>query len=114
MRPELELYLPASAVIRRIFDMALQGKNNLEIAKTVNAEGIPTTNGRKWLKTTAHRMPGDEAYTGTLIWRTNAKDGAPPETGDNRGGGEGATGRAADLPTQNVMVPCPNSDLTML
>ena len=38
----------------------------------------PTTNGKKWLKTTIHTMLDNEAYTGTLVWGTNAKDGAPP------------------------------------
>ena len=38
-RPKLELNPPADAVVRRIFDMALQGKSTLDIAKTLNAEG---------------------------------------------------------------------------
>ncbi len=77
-RPKLELNPPADAVVRRIFDMVLQGKSILDVTKTLNAEGIPTTNGKKWLKTTIHTMLDNEAYTGTLVWGTNAKDGAPP------------------------------------
>ena len=53
-RPTLELDPPADAVVRRIFDMVLQGKSILDVVKTLNAEGIPTTNGKKWLKTTIH------------------------------------------------------------
>ena len=77
-RPKLELNPPADAVVRRVFDMALQGKSTLDIAKTLNAEGIPTTNGKKWLKTTVHFVLTNEAYAGTVVWGANAKDGAPP------------------------------------
>ena len=77
-RPKLELNPPADAVVKRIFDMVLQGKSILDVTKTLNAEGIPTTNGKKWLKTTIHTMLDHEAYTGTLVWGAKAKDGAPP------------------------------------
>ena len=58
--------------------MVLQGKSILDVTKTLNDEGIPTTNGKKWLKTTIHTMLSNEAYTGTLVWGAKAKDGAPP------------------------------------
>ena len=45
--------------------MVLQGKSILDVTKTLNAEGIPTTNGKKWLKTTIHTMLSHEAYTGS-------------------------------------------------
>ena len=77
-RPKLELDPPADAVARRIFDMALQGRSTLDIAKTLNAEGIPTSNGKKWLKTTVHFILTNEAYAGTVVWGANAKDGQPP------------------------------------
>ena len=77
-RPKLELNPPAEAVVRRIFDMALQGKSILDITKTLNAEGIPTVNGKRWLETTIHTMLDNEAYTGAVVWGTNAKDGQPP------------------------------------
>ena len=77
-RPKLELDQPADAVVRRIFDMVLQGKSILDVTKTLNAEGIPTTNGKKWLKTTIHTMLDNEVYTGALVWGTKAKDAAPP------------------------------------
>ena len=63
---------------RRIFDMALRGRSTLDIAKTLNAEGISTSNGKKWLKTTVHFVLTNEAYAGTVVWGANAKDGAPP------------------------------------
>ena len=66
-RPKLELNPPADAVACRIFDMALQGKSTLDIAKPLNAEGIPTSNGKKWLKTTVHFVLTNEAYAGTVV-----------------------------------------------
>ena len=77
-RPRLELNPPYDAVARRIFDMALQGHSVLDIVKALNAEGIPTSNGKRWLKTTIHAMLNNEAYTGTLVWGKDARDGAPP------------------------------------
>ena len=77
-RPKLELNPPADAVVRRIFDMALQGRSTLGIAKTLNAEGIPTSNGKRWLKTTVHFVLTNEAYAGTVVWGEKAKDGQPP------------------------------------
>ena len=77
-RPKPELNPPADAVVRRIFDMALQGRSTLDVAKTLNAEGIPTSNGKKWLKTTVHFVLTNEAYAGTVVWGEKAKDGAPP------------------------------------
>jgi len=65
--PRLELDPPADAMVRRIFDMALQGKSILDITKTLNSEGIPTVNGKKWLKTTVHTMLDNEAYTGAVV-----------------------------------------------
>ena len=77
-RPKLERNPPADAVVRRIFEMALQGKSCLDIAKSLDSEGVPSPSAGHWLKTTIYRMLTNEAYTGTLVWGTNAKDGAPP------------------------------------
>ena len=77
-RPTLELNPPAATVVRRIFDMVLQGKSILDVTKTLNVEGIPTTNGKKWLKTTIHTMLANEAYTGAVVWGIKAKDKADP------------------------------------
>ena len=61
-----------------MFDMALRGSTTLDITKTLNVEGIPSPFGRRWLKATIYRMLANEAYTGTLVWGTSAKDNAPP------------------------------------
>ena len=70
--------LTHDAVARRICDLALQGHSVLDIVKTLNSEGIPNFNGKRWLKTTIHAMLTNEAYTGSLVWGQNARDGAPP------------------------------------
>ena len=82
-RPKLEINPPADAVVRRMFDMVIRGKSILDITKTLNAEGIPTVNGKKWLKTTVHSMLENEAYTGAVVWGISAKDGAPPVRVEN-------------------------------
>ena len=77
-RPRLELNPPHDAVARRIFDLTLQGKTSLDIIKTLNAEGIPSSNGKKWSKTVVHKVLTNEAYTGTLVWGQRARDGQEP------------------------------------
>ena len=77
-RPTLELNPPADAVVKRIFDMALQGKSSLDITKALNAEGVASPRGKRWLKSTIHTILSNEAYTGTVVWGAKAKDGAPP------------------------------------
>ena len=54
--PKLELDPPADAVVRRIFDMVLQGKSTLDVTKTLNAEGVASPRGKQWLKTTVHNV----------------------------------------------------------
>ena len=73
----------ADAVARRIFDMALQGSSILDVTKALNAEGVASPRGKQWLKTTVHNVLLNEAYTGTLVWGTTAKDGAPPVRVEN-------------------------------
>ena len=77
-RPKLELDPPADAVVRRIFTMALAGHSVLDIVRALNAEGIPTRNGGRWLKNTVHGMLGNEAYKGTLVWGKRSKGKARP------------------------------------
>ncbi len=77
-RPRLEINPPHDAVVRRIFDLTLQGRTSLDILKTLNAEGIPSPNGKQWRKTTVHKVLANEAYTGTLVWGQKARDGQEP------------------------------------
>ena len=77
-RPRLELNPPHDAVVRRIFDLTLQGKTSLDILKALNGEGIPSPMGKQWRKTTVHKVLANETYTGVLVWGVKAKDGQEP------------------------------------
>ena len=46
----------------------LKGKTILDVTKTLNAEGVLTTNGKRWHKATVLKILNNEAYTGTLVW----------------------------------------------
>ncbi len=82
-RPRLELNPPHDALVRRIFDLTLQGRTSLDILKTLNAEGIPSPNGKRWRKTTVHKVLANEAYTGTLVWGQKSRDGQEPVRVEN-------------------------------
>ena len=82
-RPRLELDPPADAVVRRIFDMVLKAKSLMDVTKTLNAEGVATSTGSRWRITSVHKILVNEAYTGTLVWGTGAKDGTPPVRVEN-------------------------------
>ncbi len=77
-RPRLELDSSADAVVRRMFQMAREGKSVLDIAKTLNQEGIASPMGKRWSKTVVYATLTNEAYTGTVVWGADAKDKAPP------------------------------------
>ncbi len=77
-RPTLEPDPDASRVVKRIFDLAEAGKGMTNITKTLNTEGIASPGGKLWGKTSVHAILTKEAYTGTLVWGTKAKDKAEP------------------------------------
>ena len=60
----------------RIFDMVIEGSSILNVTKALNAEGVASPRGKQWLKSSVHNMLNNEAYMGTLVWGTTAKDGA--------------------------------------
>ena len=72
-RARLELNPPLDAVVRRMFDMALERKSTLDIARALNADGIGTAKGKRWSKTRVHQMLTNEVYAGTLVWGMTAK-----------------------------------------
>ena len=82
-RSKLELNPGRSSVVRRMFRMAGSGRSVLDIAKTLNGEGVASSTGKLWSKTMVHYVLSNEAYTGTLVWGTNASDGAPPVRVEN-------------------------------
>ena len=82
-RPKLELNPDSSQVVRRMFDMSEAGKSTLDIARTLNDEGITSPRGKPWGKTSVHAILINETYTGTLTWGVNAKNSADPVRVEN-------------------------------
>ena len=82
-RPRLELDPPADTVVRRIFDMVLKGSTIMGVTKALNEDGVATSTGSQWRITTIYKILENEAYTGTLVWGKNAKDGTPPVRVEN-------------------------------
>lgn len=75
-------------IVRRMFDMALRDIGCKEIAVTLNKEGYRTLDGKKWTKTTVHKILTNEAYMGTLVWggrpgHPAIHSGEPPVRVDN-------------------------------
>lgn len=64
----LELDPEYAPIVRRIFDMYLDGKGIFTIMRTLNREGIKTPKGALWRNNTISRMLKNRAYTGTLIY----------------------------------------------
>ena len=54
--------------IQRMFDLASKDIGCKEIAKTLNRDGIMTSTGQRWGKTTVYKALTNEAYCGTLVW----------------------------------------------
>ena len=77
-RPTLAPDQDASRVVKRMFDMAEAGKGMVNITNTLNSEGIASPRGKLWGKTSVHGILTKEAYMGTLVWGTKAKDKAEP------------------------------------
>ncbi len=60
-------------VIRRIFtDFVAKKKTRTEIAKALNADGIPNSIGREWSMQTIDNMLKDEKYIGNLVYNKTA------------------------------------------
>ena len=52
-------------LVQRIFGMALHGNTPLDIAKTLNAEGIPSSTGNTWSAAVINSMLHNVRYAGT-------------------------------------------------
>ncbi len=76
-RPKLEVDPHIAPIVVRIFRMLLQGSGLTEIAKSLNGEGIAAPKGKRWNKTTLHKIATNETYTGTLVWGIHCKGQEP-------------------------------------
>ncbi len=77
-RARLEIDPATAPIVKRIFDMSEAGSGLVDITRVLNDDGIASPGGKLWGNTGVHKVLVNEAYTGTLIWGTNAKDGADP------------------------------------
>ena len=68
LRTKLEIDPATAPVVRRMFQMIQSGQGTKEIARTLNAQGIPSSKGKRWGKGRVHAMLTDEVYAGTLVW----------------------------------------------
>ena len=66
-RGVLQVIPTEAAVVRRIFDLALNGASTRGIAQKLNSEAVPSPRGGKWGKTTGTRALENIAYTGTHV-----------------------------------------------
>ena len=72
-RSKLETDAATAPVVKRIFDMAEAGRTMVDIVRILNEEGIASSRGKPWSKTSVHSILTNEVYTGTLLWGVNAK-----------------------------------------
>ena len=56
-----------AAVVKRIFQMYLDGMGTASIANTLNEEGISPLRGEIWYRTTVAGILRDEKYTGNML-----------------------------------------------
>ena len=77
-RSKLETDVATAPVVKRIFDMAEAGRTTVDIARILNEEGIASSKGMPWSKTSVHGILTNEVYTGTLLWGASAKSKTDP------------------------------------
>ncbi|MDE2838724.1 MAG: recombinase family protein [Chloroflexota bacterium] len=77
-RPKLEPDEETAYVVKRIFELADTGKGMLDIARTLNNEGISSATGKLWTGNAVRFILANEVYTGTLVWGNAARDEAEP------------------------------------
>jgi site-specific DNA recombinase len=65
-----------ATVVRRVFDLYLQGEGQNAIAQALNAQGIPSPKGLRWSQAQIARMLRQEAYAGLSGYRKHRKGGA--------------------------------------
>lgn len=61
-------------VVRKIFDSYLDGLGAVAIAKSLNAQGIPSRFGNQWSRSSIMRVLSNYTYTGNLLLQTTYRD----------------------------------------
>ena len=65
-----EVFAP---VVKRIFQMCMDGMGAKEIVKTLNNEGLRTNRGKLWGKNNIYYILKNEVYKGTMVWNRQSK-----------------------------------------
>lgn len=63
-----------AVIVKRIFSELLAGKGTDAIAKSLNAENIPTKKGGRWTSTSIRGILANEKYTGDCIFQKTYTD----------------------------------------
>ena len=74
-----------SKVVRRIFNMYINGTGMSAIAKVLNNEGVPSPTGIDWNNITISKMLRQEKYIGDTLWQKTCSEFMGPYSQINRG-----------------------------
>ena len=77
-RPTLERNPRTSPIVSRIYRDFLVSMGLKEVTAALNSDGISSPRGKRWNKTTVHKILVNRAYTGTLVWGVSGESGLPP------------------------------------
>ena len=72
-RTKLEPEENSAPIVKRIFQIYLEGKGTKEIAKTLNSEGLKTSKNKAWSSSAIAYIIKNEVYTGTLVYGKKCK-----------------------------------------
>ena len=72
-RKSLALDNDLAPVVKRIFDLCLEGNGSKEIANRLNNENIGTKAGALWTKATILYILKNKIYTGDLVWPSESR-----------------------------------------
>ncbi len=63
-----------AVIVRRIFDMVLQGNGMKTIARTLNEEQIPSPTGGAWTDSTLRQLVANPIYVGDMLYQKTYMD----------------------------------------
>jgi site-specific DNA recombinase len=82
-RTKLQIDPHQAPVVKRIFELVLQGNGLTEIAKVLNKDGISGPRHSGWSKSSVRGILANEAYTGTAVWGRHSIRDLPPVRFEN-------------------------------
>ena len=72
-RTKLEPDAKTAPIVQRIFRECLEGKGLKAIARSLNADRIPSATGKKWGMNSVENVLHNEAYAGVMVWPKRSK-----------------------------------------